>query len=157
MKFLFSTFLILCFALSSAQSLTPEVVSTAGSTLSDGTHSLTWTLGEPLTSTLSTTNTLTQGFQQGAINITAIAVETKNVITINVYPNPAIDIVQLQFSERVKNCFISIYSNDGKLMYSDKILENSSYKLNLGALPSGTYSLKLSGGIIAHYQVVKLN
>jgi hypothetical protein len=48
-----------------AQSVSPEVVSTAGGYFENANASLSWTLGEPATETYSTGNIiLTQGFQQ---------------------------------------------------------------------------------------------
>lgn len=153
MKFLFSTFLILFSTLLRAQSLSPMVFSTAGTELSNGTNSFTWTLGELLTSS----NNLSLGFQQVNVFVTSIEVEKKNELSIGVFPNPTVDIIQLQFNKLVKNFIITIYSKDGKLVYSEKKSSESFCKINLSSFPNGTYSLKLSGDISAHYEVVKLN
>lgn len=153
MKFFFSTFLIFCFSLVRSQSLSPMVFSTAGTELSNGTNSFTWTLGELLTSS----NNLSLGFQQTSVVVTAIDVEKSNKASINVFPNPAVDIIQLQFSEVVKNVIIKIYSKEGKEVYSDRKTSESLCKINLSSLPNGVYTLKLSGDIVAHYEIVKLN
>jgi hypothetical protein len=153
MKFICTIFLIILFVPLRAQSLSPMVFSTAGTELSNGTNSFTWTLGELLTSS----NNLSLGFQQVNVFVTAIEVEKKNELSINVFPNPTIDIIQLQFSKVVKNFIITIYSKDGKQVYLEKKSSESLCKINLSSFPNGTYSLKLSGDISAHYEVVKLN
>jgi hypothetical protein len=50
---------------SNAQTLSPQVIASAGGYQSNATHSLSFTIGEPNTQTLtSANNILTQGFQQ---------------------------------------------------------------------------------------------
>jgi len=153
MKFFFSTFFIFSFSLLRAQSLSPMVFSTAGTELSNGTNSFTWTLGELLTSS----DNLSLGFQQTSVVVTAISVEKKNGLSLKVFPNPTVDVIQLQFSERIKKFIISIYSKEGKLVYSEKKSSESSCEVNISSFPNGVYSLKLSGDITAHYEIVKLN
>lgn len=150
------SFLSLCFVfilcLAKAQSLSPIVFSSAGAELSNGTNSFTCTLGELLTSS----GNLSVGFQEVNVVVTAIKVEKKNNLSITVFPNPAVDIVQLKFSEVVKDVVVTIYSAEGKLVYSEKKSNQSLSIVNVSSLSNGVYSLKLSGDISAHYQLVKL-
>ena len=51
--------------IAASQSITPQVVATSGTHYSSSGHSLSWTIGESATATLSDpSNTLTQGFHQ---------------------------------------------------------------------------------------------
>ena len=53
-----------------SQSLSPKVISSCGGYSSDGNNSLSWTLGETFTRTLSSNdNMLTQGFQQPQVSL----------------------------------------------------------------------------------------
>ena len=56
-----------------SQSISPDVVAAAGDYFSNGTISISWTLGEVATETIGNgTYTLTQGFQQPNYLITAV-------------------------------------------------------------------------------------
>jgi len=62
----------------SAQTVSPEVISTSGDYFSNASASLSWTLGELATETLTAGNiTLTQGFQQTySLQITGINLQS---------------------------------------------------------------------------------
>ena len=66
-----------------------EAVSTAGNHGKTTSGSLSWTVGEPVIKTITDgTNTLTQGFQQSRLTITAISDLKIPGIELSVYPNP---------------------------------------------------------------------
>lgn len=91
--------LILSLALVQAFGQTPavvmQVVSSSGGYYATSDLSISWTLGEPVTSTLSGTNLiLTQGFQQGDLFILKVSANTLNVagsanstVTFNITSN----------------------------------------------------------------------
>ena len=74
MKKIFITVLICsCEMFAQAQTLTPTVISTAGTSFVNGGNVLDWTLGEPATFTLDNgTNSMTQGFHQNDLLITEV-------------------------------------------------------------------------------------
>jgi len=67
---IFTIVTIFCLYLSNGQSIEREVVASGGNTISNGTITLDFTIGELVTTTITDgTTTLTQGFQQGGIKL----------------------------------------------------------------------------------------
>ncbi len=80
---------MIAFLLSGIAVYAQEVVSTAGSHGETTAGSLSWTVGEPVIETITDgTNTLTQGFQQSKLTVTAINDLKFPGIELSVYPNP---------------------------------------------------------------------
>ncbi|MCK6648717.1 MAG: T9SS type A sorting domain-containing protein [Bacteroidia bacterium] len=141
-KNLLFLFLILGCKLSYSQTLSPEVISSSGTSMTDGTTTLEWTLGEPVTATLDNTqNTLSQGFHQTNIFVTNIP---NTVVTgLSVFPNPTIDIVNVQFSSNQKNTVVELYSVEGKLLEKHAV-NSRNLELNLSTYPAGSYFLRIN-------------
>ena len=142
-----------------AQSLSPDVIATAGTSFNDGTSQLDWTLGEPATSTFSGgTDMLTQGFHQPNLLATAINnVETD--YSLLVYPNPSIDYIQLQFQNLNDAVTIQLISSDGKLLHSQELKTTGELQIDMSKHAAGTYllSVKDKHSKVKTYQVLKLN
>jgi hypothetical protein len=134
---------LVAFNYATAQTLSPEVITTSGTSMSNGTTTLDWTLGEPATATLdNSTNLLSQGFHQPSIVVTTIA-DAATLNDVKVFPNPTIDVVQIQFTSTQKNTLVEVYSVDGKLL--EKHLVNSqALEINMSTYPAGTYLLKIN-------------
>ncbi len=121
-----------------------EVITTSGGYGSSASAKVTWTIGEPVTETVTGTNSiLTQGFNQGDLILTIIKDPELSGLSIKVYPNPATD-----------NLKVSVY--DSELDYLDYILFDikgqiiQKNKLNgvqsdipMGNLAPSTYFLKI--------------
>jgi len=74
------------FGATKAQTIMPEVLSSSGSSGQSAQASLSWTIGEPVTSTVTSgVNTLTQCFQQPTLLITTA--ENENNILNRCYGN----------------------------------------------------------------------
>ncbi|HTB30795.1 MAG TPA: T9SS type A sorting domain-containing protein, partial [Bacteroidia bacterium] len=112
------------------QVIAPEVFASAGNNFSNSQGSLSWTLGEPIITTEnSSTNYLTQGFQQPAtIFVTAISNPT-NQGNLNVYPNPVSSIVYIQ-RDGDKQLQIQLLDMNGKVVIN-KTLSPSENQLDL--------------------------
>lgn len=133
-----------CGSICFGQSVTPEVISTAGTSFTDGTNSIEWTLGEPATSTLEPGTTIvTQGFHQPTIIVTTVenAVLISNV---SVFPNPTYDFLNIQFNSTQKNTIIELYSFEGKLI-EKYIVNGQSTTLNMATYSPGNYFIKING------------
>ncbi|MEM1358204.1 MAG: T9SS type A sorting domain-containing protein [Bacteroidota bacterium] len=74
-RLIYNLALVLSTCALSAQSLTPEVVASAGETFSNGSLTLEWTLGEIMTETYTGDIILTQGFHQPDVELAALPVE----------------------------------------------------------------------------------
>ncbi len=142
-KNLLFTFLFLGCKLLFSQSLSPEVISSSGTSMTDGTTTLEWTLGEPVTATLDNTqNILSEGFHQTNILVTNIS-NAAVVEGLIVFPNPTVNIVNIQFSSDQKNTIVELYSVEGKLLEKHAV-NSRNLELNLSAYPAGSYFLRVN-------------
>jgi hypothetical protein len=153
--FLFTVF----FALSVEAQIKQEVISSAGGYNSNGGISISWTLGETIIPTYKVGDlVLTHGFQQVLI-ITTIEENLDQLVNVKVFPNPASEIVNLQFEIPVEGeITLFIFDSHGQLIKRD-IIESTTVEkqINLQDLPAGIYYLRLiKGKLVNVYKVVKL-
>lgn len=93
----------LAFFGATAQTASPELVSSAGDSFSNSTYLLDWSIGESVTATLSAgTYVITQGFKQSSYDITTNADLTRDV-KISVFPNPATDFISVDFKSSLQD------------------------------------------------------
>jgi hypothetical protein len=84
---------VCCSLASQAQSLSPQVVASAGNYVSSAAGSLSYTIGEPVVTTVSGgSNILTQGFQQPNDIVSGLLdIEREAFGSFSLYPIPATD------------------------------------------------------------------
>ncbi|MES2592240.1 MAG: T9SS type A sorting domain-containing protein [Bacteroidota bacterium] len=157
-NFFFSLFLLYAINYSVAQSLAPDVISSSGNSFVSGNNQLDWTLGETVTSSLNnSSNLLTQGFHQNALMVTAL--DNYDVsYSATVFPNPTVDMVQIQFATANENNTIELYSPEGKLLLTQSSNYNALSQIDMSKYSNGTYLLKLKNKNSKGktYQIVKL-
>lgn len=139
-----------------AQVLTPQVLSTAGTSFINGSNVLDCTLGEPVTATLNNgTNMMSQGFHQNDMLITAIDEVQNNDITL--FPNPTSDVVQIQFAKANETNVIELYTVEGKLISSQSVNSSIVSQVDMSNYSNGTYFLKIKNkeSKDKSYQVIK--
>ena len=129
-----------------AQSLTPEVVTTAGERFSGTDVSLSWTLGEVMVETYDTaTVVLNQGFQQGTLTGgTSIDDLYANFGLIKIFPNPTTQTLYIE-REYGQKLFIRLSDMRGKELMR-RNFEQLYGQLDLSHLAEGVYLLHLSDG-----------
>lgn len=100
-----------------SQSISPDVIATAGDFYSNASGSVSWTLGEPMGETYtSANNNLTQGFQQPWDFGTGLP-PGSNPVDADVFPNPTADVVNLQFDNASSGQYvIEVYNALGQQM-----------------------------------------
>ena len=129
-----------------AQSISPQVIASAGNYATNGGYSVSWTLGEPVIATATNgSTTLTQGFQQPTYNVLSITNGKIEGFEVNVYPNPATDFVVIDWKTDENNLlYITLYDVTGK-MISEKSYSASQDKvsINLSQLASAQYLLEV--------------
>lgn len=138
--------LIIClFTIASyAQTVELSLISTAGGEFKTDNESLTFTVGEIVTETFTTTDLiLTQGFLQPYAETVDIPQATDNEFSVSIYPNPAsnyfiIDII----SENNENYYIDIIDIKGKKINSKNLIEKST-KINISNYQPGTFFVRL--------------
>ena len=136
---------MIAFLLSGIAVYAQEVVSTAGSHGETTSGSLSWTVGEPVIETITDgTNTLTQGFQQSKLTVTAVYELPGLDFTISVFPNPASDFltVKVEKNDRLTGLMYHLYDINGKLLLR-KQLEGNETTISLKHFKPSTYILKV--------------
>lgn len=156
-------FVLIClvFVLSATAQVKQEVIASAGGYNVNGALSISWTLGETIIPTFTSQDgslILAHGFQQKLI-ITAVEENLDLQVKIKVYPNPASEVVNIQFEEPVDGEIdVAILDSQGKLIKRETIESAIVEKqINLQDFPAGIYYIRLTKGKLVNvYKVVKL-
>jgi hypothetical protein len=152
--FFLSLFLLLLINFCSAQ----EVISAAGMSAENGGYQLSWTVGEPVIKTVTNgTSTLTQGFHQSKLTITAIDQLAIGELELNVYPNPfseelTIEMVKNEQSMGIK---LVVYDITGKQLLQSEI-GHQIEKIAMQSYPSGNYLLRFFSEKMVPIQTFKV-
>ena len=134
----------LFFTVSSATA--QKVVSSNGGTATAAGTQVSWTIGEPVTATVSDgTTTLTQGFHQAKFIVTKVNDIQISGVEIKVYPNPTSDFITVHFSKIVEKSTYLLFNLSGKLILQ-KNIESTDAKIDMTSFAEGTYILKLNSG-----------
>jgi len=137
-----------------AQSIEPSVIGSAGDFYSNSTAQLSFTFGEMITETVtSTNNIITQGFQQPEETNVGIYESELNNLNLVIYPNPTRDIVTLNFKETNYSGEYYLFDVTGKLL-AQNVINNSTVVINLTSYTEGVYFLKIGQQT---YRVIKTN
>ena len=125
-----------------SQDLDHFVIGTDGGYARNNQFSLSYTIGEVVTELgRDTVNNvdLTQGFQQSYISI--VSVEDHDLdIDIMIYPNPAVDYLNVVVSDIDKANNYFMYDMSGKLIRQERI-NDKEFKIGFSALSTGNYML----------------
>ena len=138
-----------------------DVISSAGGFNTGTGISISWTLGETIIPNFKATDNslyLVHGLQY-QLSITAIEENLETLVKITIYPNPASDIINIEFEKAMDDeVNLMIINSQGKPVKST-IIEAATIEtqLNLQDLPAGMYYLRLTKGNLSNvYKVVKL-
>jgi hypothetical protein len=120
-------------------------VASAGTHFTGSNAQLSWTIGEPVTTTLSNgSNTITQGFHQTLLTVTAVNEQTVAGIDVTVYPNPTSDLVNIQLSNNKKDLQLDLFDLNGKLLQTRKInADQSNVQLGMAEYAIAHYVLRI--------------
>ena len=141
MKQIFLTFLAVSFVSELSFSQDLYLVGASGTTTEDTGGSISWSLGDLVISTASSSvNDITQGFQQGNIYVTGI--EDLREAQISIYPNPAAEFVNIQSDEAIR---VSMYDISGRLVGSWYFTDTQN-QINVSDFSRGTYNLVIESG-----------
>jgi hypothetical protein len=145
-----------------AQSISPEVIAAAGDYFSNGTVSISWTLGEIATETIGNgTIILTQGFQQPNYGVVSVPKWSDKRFEIKAFPNPARDFLKIQVNGNENtDLIIEMYDAIGRKLYIQKMEAGTTmYEIDVATFVPGMYYLKFSddkGHVVQTYQISKL-
>lgn len=148
MKQFFTVFLIISNCIAFSQQISPEVIASAGDHFENDGISLSWTLGEPVISTMESDYILTQGFHQDFYIITAIDEQELDHISISIYPNPTPDFINIELKKNTdvtEKINIQLLDLNGRLIKEENC-ENleKTIRMNLQYYERAHYLLKIS-------------
>lgn len=160
MKFL-TVLSIVCLPLfGMAQSISPEVVASAGDHFDNGTTQLSWTLGEVVIDTYDNgTNILTQGFHQTQLTVTSVE-ETLANVRLNMYPNPTSELLNVELGNNESDINLQLFDMSGKLVHQAKIeAYQTKYVVPMNLVATGNYLVQMQsvdGKMNTTHKVIKL-
>jgi hypothetical protein len=136
-----------------------QVVSSGGGQGAGSGVRISWTIGEPVISTLrSGSLILTQGFHQTRLSLTAIEEIPVPGLKLSVFPNPTAEFINLKIEEGDFALFqYTLLDINGKSLKTNKLKEAST-RVDMGKLAAGIYLLRISrknGETIKTCRVVK--
>ncbi len=106
--------------------------------------SLSFTIGEMVTQTLSAPGImLTQGFQQPRLSVSTISQQKNLAINIQAYPNPVTEYLSLVTSELLLPGSSCQVFNSSGILVSEKKLEGTTTRIEFSSMSSSTYFLKV--------------
>ena len=120
-----------------------QVISTAGGAFENGSGSISFTIGECITSTLSSSATiLTQGFHQPKLVIIDNQPIKLDDIDITAFPNPAKEFVILRIKE-FRGFSYTLHDLTGRIIEKKEIF-SSETEIDFKNLVPSAYILKVS-------------
>ena len=135
------------------QDIPMQVVSSAGGYFSSASVSVSWTLGEPVISTLTSTNViLTQGFQQGNLFGTDVPINPDiNSLNLKMYPNPANNKVWFDVNnQKAKGDFVvEVFDITGRKIIIQNLgqfVSQEQMELSVSTLKPGIYLVNVKIG-----------
>lgn len=148
-KPLSGTFVLICLVLvfwthrSSAQM--QSVIAGSGEYFQGQNITVSFTLGEPVISTLEKTDMIvTQGFQQSNLTVTVIDTYDGFDINITAYPNPVTDEIKLAVDKKLSaEASYSLYDITGGLVTQDR-LDGLVTRISFQKLAPAVYLLKVN-------------
>jgi len=149
-------------ALVNGQSISPQVIASAGTHYSAGNAQLSWTIGEPIITTVSNgSNTITQGFHQTLLNITSVEEQSVAGVNVTVFPNPTQDMVNINLVNNLKDLQMDLFDMSGKLLQARKIgAAEGNIQIYMTEYAHANYLLRVyavDGSVNYTYKIVKMN
>ncbi len=146
------------FVLLSGNIYSQQIISSSGGNGQNISGTISYTLGELTIATQSDgSNTLTQGFHQTSIIITAINDQTTPGISILAYPNPTCDFVTIKFESDDTGCLECIlFDLSGSMLLREKQIFNEK-KISFEKYNPGIYFMKIisEGKVIQTFKIIK--
>ena len=128
-----------------AQDLDHYVIGSDGGHSSNNQFSLDYTIGEVVTEfgqDSANRNHLTQGFQQTMLAIVSVEEHVQD-IEIDVYPNPAVDHLNVSIPTLQEDMQFALFDMQGKLIEQQKI-NSEAFTIGFSSMSTGNYLLVFS-------------
>jgi hypothetical protein len=145
-----------------SQSIEKHTFANSGELISNATIKLNFTIGEPIIGPISNSNNeVSQGFWNSVTSITLSENDfLQDNLTINVYPNPVTNYVNIKFNASVLQSYhVSIFDVNGRILKKQKLSINSSEtQIKMDDLANGIYYLNVkqdNSNKIITYKLIK--
>lgn len=146
-----------------AQNVKSSVITTSGASMNQSNAKISFTVGEIVVKTITDgTNSIGQGVVNSSTTniVTAIRENDISKIKINMYPNPASELVYVDITEsKVSDIQVTIYDITGKQISSEKYaVGNNHIGINTQKWQKGEYILTIKdiqGELLGSYKVVR--
>ena len=127
-----------------AQNADLQVLGNAGGYGSQEDVQLTWTLGELSIATLNDPQaTLTQGFNQTNLVVTAIEDAFPENWEVTAFPNPVSEVLRVRWDETTQPVNLRMTNLAGQVIHQAKVEDNSETEFRVTDYPQGTYFLEV--------------
>lgn len=123
--------LLLFFQNTNAQSITPDVIGSAGTYATSASGSMSWTIGEVITETSSSGNNFfTQGFHQPDTSF-VISVSNQSAGIVSIYPNPVVTNLVIDLSGARGIYSIEIFDMLGNILRKENMSTENQKQVNI--------------------------
>ena len=133
-----------------------EIITTSGGSMSDNNVQANWTIGEPITETVTNNNSVvTSGFNQPIFKIVSSIENIQTKFELSIFPNPTSQIVTIKYNGQLP-VIAKVHSVNGQILSIKQINEASS-QLDFSAKENGIYLLEITepSGKSNTYRIVK--
>ncbi len=161
-KIIFTLLPFAAAAVVNGQSISPQVIASAGTHYVGSNAQLSWTIGEPVITTVSNgNNIITQGFHQTLLNVTSVEEQSVAGINVTVFPNPTSEILNINLVNNLKDLQMDLYDMNGKLLQARKIgAAEGNVQINMSDYARANYLLRVYSvdeSVNYTYKVQKMN
>ena len=145
----------------SAQTISRNVVASAGDHFISLNSQLEWTLGEVSIETFtSSASQLTQGFHQTNLIISTVQVG-REIPGIEIFPNPVTSVVNIRnLGEQSKTLEVSLYNVEGKLLQTKSLAGGMEvHTLSMNEYAAGIFFLRVKSSDqveLKNYKIYKI-
>ena len=159
--FFLTTMLCLPYQWAFSQIIQNDVIASGGNSYSFKDKEISWTLGESVTETIQDGNLLiSQGFNQSYIIVLDISANASCPFHLIIFPNPAEDLVQIEFpeSEVSEHYELTVYDINGKFLMSKHIYLEKRIEFDIRQYASGIILFNIereSDGNTYSYKIIK--
>lgn len=161
-KMLFTLISFAGVAFANAQSISQQVIASAGTHYTGSNAQLSWTIGEPVITTVSNgSNTITQGFHQTLLNVTSVEEQSIAGVNVTVFPNPTSDVLNINLTNNLKDLQMDLFDMSGKLLQAREIgSAEGNVQISMTEYARANYLLRVysaDGSVNYTYKVQKMN
>lgn len=142
-----------------AQTISKQVFGSSGESLSNGSHTINFTVGEPIVGMIQNGVTIHQGFwtelfSDGTLSVSTLTTED----SITVFPNPVVNYLNFHFTQNgTAHYKVALYDINGKIVLQASLQSQlQSSQLDISYLSNGMYLLTLESREINYQKSFKI-